>query len=109
MSDESERTPGRSGADGATPASPSPGASPADSTGAVGAAENQLDALRAALRKAEAELQRTRLEAESKRHLVDIMHEVMGNLSTEEIFHMVARRLARAAPVALVGHSRQGG
>lgn len=99
MSDESERTPGRSGADGTTPASSSPGASSsADSSSAdaVGAAENQLDALRAALRKAEAELQRTRLEAESKRHLVDIMHEVMGNLSTEEIFHMVARRLARA-------------
>ncbi len=59
-------------------------------------AEDQLEALRASLRKAEAELQRTRQEAESKRHLVDIMHEVMGNLSTEEIFHMVARRLARA-------------
>jgi len=61
-----------------------------------GTAEEQLVALRTALRKAEAELQRVRQEAESKRHLVDIMHEVMGNLSTEEIFHMVARRLARA-------------
>ena len=61
-----------------------------------GEAADQLEALRAALRKAEAELQRTRQEADSKRHLVDIMHEVMGNLSTEEIFHMVARRLARA-------------
>lgn len=58
--------------------------------------EDQLEALRSALRKAEAELQRTRQDAENKRHLVDIMHEVMGNLSTEEIFHMVARRLARA-------------
>jgi two-component system cell cycle response regulator len=64
--------------------------------GSASAAEDQLEALRSALRKAEAELQRTRQEAESKRHLVDIMHEVMGNLSTEEIFHMVARRLARA-------------
>ncbi len=63
---------------------------------ADGAAGDQLEALRTALRKAECELLRTRQEADSKRHLVDIMHEVMGNLSTEEIFHMVARRLARA-------------
>jgi len=63
---------------------------------ATAEAGDQLEALRAALRKAEGELLRTRQEAESKRHLVDIMHEVMGNLSTEEIFHMVARRLARA-------------
>jgi two-component system cell cycle response regulator len=63
---------------------------------ATTAADDQLVALRAALRKAEAELLHTRQEADSKRHLVDIMHEVMGNLSTEEIFHMVARRLARA-------------
>ncbi|MGI8509112.1 MAG: diguanylate cyclase [Gemmatimonadaceae bacterium] len=63
---------------------------------ASGSAEDQLEVLRKALRKAETELQRTRQDAENKRHLVDIMHEVMGNLSTEEIFHMVARRLARA-------------
>ena len=67
-----------------------------DSSGAGSAADDQLEALRSALRKAEAELLRTRQDADSKRHLVDIMHEVMGNLSTEEIFHMVARRLARA-------------
>src|ERR1043165_8067486 len=59
-------------------------------------AEEQLEALRSALRKVEGELTRVRQEAENKRHLVDIMHDVMGNLSTEEIFHMVARRLARA-------------
>jgi two-component system cell cycle response regulator len=57
---------------------------------------NEVHALRAALRKAEAELQRVREEGESRRHLVDILHEVMGNLPTEEIFHMLARRLARA-------------
>lgn len=57
---------------------------------------DQLEALRTALCKAEEELLRTQQEVESKRHLVDIMHEVMGDLSTEEIFHMVARRLARA-------------
>ena len=74
------------------PASPNPAqpAAPDESAG------DQLEALRAALRKAEGELLRTRQDADSKRHLVDIMHEVMGNLSTEEIFHMVARRLARA-------------
>jgi two-component system cell cycle response regulator len=59
-------------------------------------AQEQLDTLRASLRDTEVELQRVRQEAENKRHLVDIMHDVMGNLSTEEIFHMVARRLARA-------------
>ncbi|HXC24567.1 MAG TPA: sensor domain-containing diguanylate cyclase [Gemmatimonadaceae bacterium] len=58
--------------------------------------EGELELLRAALRQTEVELQRVRQEAENKRHLVDIMHDVMGNLSTEEIFHMVARRLARA-------------
>ncbi len=59
-------------------------------------AESQLEALRGALQSAQAELQRVRAEAENGRHLVDIMHDVMGNLSTEEIFHMVARRLAKA-------------
>lgn len=58
--------------------------------------EAQLESLRAALCAAQAELRRTQVEAESRRHLVDIMHDVMGNLSTEEIFHMVARRLAKA-------------
>ena len=69
---------------------------PEGSFPSASSADDQLEALRAALRKAEGELLRTRQEADSKRHLVDIMHEVMGNLSTEEIFHMVARRLARA-------------
>ncbi len=57
---------------------------------------NEVQALRAALRKAEAELQRARQEDESRRNLVDILHEVMGNLPTEEIFHLLAQRLARA-------------
>lgn len=57
---------------------------------------NDVQALRAALRKAEAELQRVREEGESRRHLLDILHEVMGNLPMEEIFHLLARRLARA-------------
>ena len=57
---------------------------------------NELESLRAALRKAEAELQRVREEGESRRHLVEILHDVMGNLPTEEIFHLLVRRLARA-------------
>lgn len=57
---------------------------------------DQVESLRAALRKAEAELQRALAEAEHKRHLVDIMRDVMGNLSSDEIFHMLVRRLARA-------------
>src|SRR5689334_4039282 len=57
---------------------------------------NELQSLKAALRKAQAELQRVRDEGESRRHLVDILHEVMGDLPTDEIFHFLARRLARA-------------
>lgn len=57
---------------------------------------NEIQALRAALREAEAELHRVREEGESRRHLVDILHEVMGNLPMEEIFHLLVRRLARA-------------
>lgn len=57
---------------------------------------NEVRALRAALRKVEAELLRVREEGESRRHLVEILHDVMGNLPTEEIFHLLARRLARA-------------
>ena len=57
---------------------------------------NEVQALRAALRKAEAELQRFRESEESRRHLVEVLNEVMGNLPTEEIFHLLVRRLARA-------------
>lgn len=57
---------------------------------------NELQSLRLALRNAEAELQRVRDEGETRRDLVDILHEVMGDLPTDEIFHFLARRLARA-------------
>jgi two-component system cell cycle response regulator len=57
---------------------------------------NEVRALRAALRKTEAELQRFREAEESRRHLVEVLSEVMGNLPTEEIFHLLVRRLARA-------------
>ncbi len=54
-----------------------------------------LDA-RGALRLAEEELARVRREAETRRKLVDIVHEVTGEVSAEEIFHLLARRVARA-------------
>ena len=57
---------------------------------------NEAQALRAALRKAEAELQRFREAEESRKHLVEVLNEVMGNLPTEEILHLLVRRLARA-------------
>ena len=57
---------------------------------------DELQSLRAALRNAEAELHRVREEGESRRDLVDILHEVMGDLPTDEIFHFLVRRLARA-------------
>jgi two-component system cell cycle response regulator len=56
----------------------------------------EVEDLRAALRKAEAEVRRLRNDAESKEHLVEILHEVIGTFSTSELFHMLARRLARA-------------
>jgi two-component system cell cycle response regulator len=51
---------------------------------------------RQALRQTEEELLRAREEAESRRKLVDILHEVTGDLSPDEIYHLLARRVARA-------------
>jgi two-component system cell cycle response regulator len=55
-----------------------------------------LRSTRDALRTAEEELVRARDDAESRRKLVDILHEVTGDLSTDEIYHILARRVARA-------------
>jgi two-component system cell cycle response regulator len=55
-----------------------------------------LRSTRDALKSAEEELQRARDEAESRRKLVDILHEVTGDLSADEIYHILARRVARA-------------
>lgn len=55
-----------------------------------------LRSTREALRSAEEELQRARDEAESRQKLVDILHEVTGDLSTDEIYHILAGRVARA-------------
>jgi two-component system cell cycle response regulator len=49
-----------------------------------------------ALVHAEQELVRIREEAETRRKLVDILHEVTNDLSTDEIYHLLARRVARA-------------
>jgi len=57
---------------------------------------DEVEKLRASLRKAEAEVQRLLDEAAARGALVDILHEVMGSLSMGELFHMLARRLARA-------------
>jgi two-component system, cell cycle response regulator len=54
------------------------------------------EAIRTALRLAEAEVKRLREEAAAKEHLVEILHEVIGTLSSAELFHMLARRLAKA-------------
>jgi two-component system cell cycle response regulator len=51
---------------------------------------------KAALRTAEEALVRAREDAETRRALVDILREVMGDLSTDEIYHILARRVARA-------------
>ncbi|MFN8573830.1 MAG: response regulator, partial [Gemmatimonadaceae bacterium] len=49
-----------------------------------------------ALRKTEEQLHRVREEAESRRQLVDILHDVTDELSTDEMYHVLARRVARA-------------
>ncbi len=56
----------------------------------------ELATAQLALRLAEEELQRARGEAESRRKVMDILSEVTGDLSSDEIYHIVARRVARA-------------
>ncbi len=65
-------------------------------TGVAVTESEEIEKLRTALRKAEAENQRLLDEAAARGALVDILHEVMGSLSMGELFHMLARRLARA-------------
>jgi len=48
------------------------------------------------IRSVEAELERVREEAENRRKLVDILHDVTDDLSSDEIYHLLARRVARA-------------
>ncbi len=55
-----------------------------------------LQSARDALRRAEEALIRARDEAESRRKLVDILNEVTGELTPDEIYDILARRVARA-------------
>ena len=48
------------------------------------------------LREAQAALNRVQSEADQRRHLMDILHDVTAELSTGEIYHLLARRVARA-------------
>jgi two-component system cell cycle response regulator len=54
----------------------------------------------AALREVSEALVESREEAKSRRELVDILHEVTGELSPEEIFRILARRVARALDIS---------
>ena len=56
----------------------------------------ELRAARDAVRKRDADLVEAREDAETRRTMVDILHEVTDELSPEEIYHVVARRVARA-------------
>jgi two-component system, cell cycle response regulator len=65
-------------------------------TPSVSAQTEELEKLRLALTRSESEVQRLLEEAAARGALVDILHDVMGSLSMGELFHMLARRLARA-------------
>jgi two-component system cell cycle response regulator len=60
----------------------------------------ELRAARAALRDREVELQRAREDVASTHELVDIVHEVAGELSTTSIYRIIARRVARALDIS---------
>ncbi|MFN2398284.1 MAG: diguanylate cyclase [Gemmatimonadaceae bacterium] len=61
---------------------------------------DQLLRARAALTSATQELERVRGEAESGRKLVDILHDVAGDFSPEELSHMLVWRVARALNIS---------
>jgi two-component system cell cycle response regulator len=63
-------------------------------------ASSQLRAARNALRDTAAELERTREHADSNRRLVDILHEVTGELSPTEIYLLLTRRVARSLGIS---------
>jgi len=61
---------------------------------------NEVRAARAALHDATLELERARDDAVNNRRLVDILHEVTGELSASEIYRVLARRLARTLEIS---------
>ena len=56
------------------------------------------------VRQGAAELVRAREDAESRRTMVDILHEVTDELSPEEIYHVVARRTERHQRITKFGN-----
>ena len=63
-------------------------------------ASGQLRAARVLLQETTAELERAREDAMSNRRLVDILHEVTGELSATEIYRLLARRVSRALDIS---------
>jgi two-component system cell cycle response regulator len=61
--------------------------------------ETMLREAREELRSARAELRRVRSEADSQRELVGILHEVTADLTPDEIYHLLVRRVARALDI----------
>jgi two-component system, cell cycle response regulator len=59
-----------------------------------------LRSTRQALVRTEEALSRAQQDADSRRKLVDILHEVTGDLSVTELFHLLVRRAARALGVS---------
>ena len=59
-----------------------------------------LRSTRSALQRTEEALVRAQQDADSRRKLVDILHEVTGDLSVNELFHLLVRRAARALNVS---------
>jgi two-component system cell cycle response regulator len=59
-----------------------------------------LRSTREALAEAESNLVRARADADSRRKLVDILHEVAGDVSVSDLFHLLVRRAARALGVS---------
>ncbi|MES2524962.1 MAG: diguanylate cyclase [Gemmatimonadota bacterium] len=59
-----------------------------------------LRTTRQALVRTEEALTRAQQDADSRRKLVDILHEVTGDLSVSELFHLLVRRAARALSVS---------
>lgn len=55
-----------------------------------------LRAANETLRKTEEQLSRVREVVENRRQLVDILHDVTDELSADEMYHLLARRVARA-------------
>ncbi len=59
-----------------------------------------LRSTRQTLARTEEALVRAQHDADSRRKLVDILHEVTGDLSVTELFHLLVRRAARALGVS---------